>query len=451
MDQARRAAAELLEAVRVQQAYANLIWPRILTEHHLTGRDAAFATELGYGTLRWRGRHDAVLAACVTRPLGEVQPELLDVLRLGVHQLHEMRVAHHAAVAQTVELARVVVGPWTAGFVNGVLRSVQRGGSAEDWLARLVTKGSVPALADDPSGYLAIATSHPRWIVEALHDALAMSVPGRTWNDTEADLRADNLPGEVTLVARTQSRDATIEQLRGDGVDARPGQRSRLAVRVRGVSPGSLPLVATGAVGVQDEGSQLVALALIDAPLDGPDTRWLDLCAGPGGKAALLAGAVADRGGRLTAVELHEHRAQLVRSALRPVRGRHEVLTGDALSLELPGDYDRVLVDAPCTGLGALRRRPESRWRRQPDELAELTLLQRRLLHRALELVRPGGLVLYATCSAHLAETDAVVATALRRDAQAEPLPDTSDGRLRLWPGRDGTDGMFAALMRRPA
>lgn len=435
----------------MHQAYANLVWPRILTEQHVAGRDAAFATELGYGTLRWQGRHDAVLAACVNRPLADVQPELLDVLRLGVHQLHEMRVPPHAALAQTVELARAVVGPWAAGFVNGVLRSVQRGGGAEEWLARLVTEGSVPARADDPSGYLAIATSHPRWIVEALHDALAMSVRGRTWNDTEAELRADNLPGEVTLVARTESRDAVIEQLRADGIDARPGKRSRLAVRVRAVNPGALPLVATGAAGVQDEGSQAVALALTDAPLDGPDTRWLDLCAGPGGKAALLAGAVADRGGRLTAVELHEHRAQLVRSALRPIQGRHEVLTGDALSLDLLGDHDRVLVDAPCTGLGALRRRPESRWRRQPEDLAELTMLQRRLLHRALELVRPGGLVLYATCSAHLAETEAVVADALRRGAQAVPLPDTADGRLRLWPGRDGTDGMFAALLRRPA
>ncbi len=155
--------------------------------------------------------------------------------------------------------------------------------------------------------------------------------PERTWADTEAELLADNLPGEVTLVARTLGRDDLVDRLRADGVDARPGRQSRLAVRVRSVNPGDLPEVATGAAGVQDEGSQLVALALAEAPLDGSDTSWLDLCAGPGGKAALLAGEVAERGGRLVAVELHEHRAELVRTALRPIRGRHQVLAGDAL------------------------------------------------------------------------------------------------------------------------
>jgi 16S rRNA (cytosine967-C5)-methyltransferase len=435
--------------VREQDAYANVVWPGVLDAHRLAGRDAAFATELGYGTLRWRGRHDAVLSACVDRPLTDVQPELLDVLRLGVHQLHEMRVAQHAALAQSVELARGVVGPRATGFANGVLRSVQRGGDARAWLTRLVADSRVPDREADPAGYLEVATSHPRWIVSALHDALGRSRPGRTWVDTEEELLADNRPGEVTLVARTVPRDTLVDRLRGQGVDAQPGRLSRCAVRVRAVSPGSLPEVATGAAGVQDEGSQVVALALADALLDGPDARWLDLCAGPGGKAALLAGQVAERGGRLTAVELHGHRAELVRTALRPLRGRHDVLTGDARTLDLPPDFDRVLVDAPCTGLGALRRRPESRWRRRPEELAALTLLQRQLLARALELVRVGGLVLYVTCSPHLAETDVVVDDALRGGAVALPLPGSTDGRLRLWPGRDGTDGMFAALLRR--
>ena len=443
-----------------QDAYANLVWPRILQYYRLTGRDAGFATELGYGALRWRGRHDAILGACIDRALPEVQPEVLDVLRLGVHQLHEMRVPPHAALSETVELARQVAGPRTTGFVNGVLRSVQRGGSAAQWIDRLVADGEVPPREADPAGHLTVSTSHPRWIVEALHDALAASVPGRTWTDTEGELLADNLAGEVTLVARTLGRDDLLSQLLAQGVDAAPGRRSRLAVRVRGVRPGELPQVATGAAGVQDEGSQLVALALADAELDGPDTRWLDLCAGPGGKAALLAAEVSSRSsaedagargtGRLTAIELHEHRAELVRSALRPVRGRHEVLAGDALTLELDGGFDRVLVDAPCTGLGALRRRPEARWRRSPRDLPELTALQRSLLDRALELVRPGGLVLYATCSPHLAETDAIVDAAFGRGAEPVAIPGYPDGRLRLRPGRDRTDGMFAALLRRP-
>jgi 16S rRNA (cytosine967-C5)-methyltransferase len=435
--------------VRSQDAYANLVWPRILARHHLAGRDAAFATELAYGTLRWRGRHDAVLAACIERSIAEVEPGLLDVLRLGVHQLHEMRVPAHAALAQTVELARAVVGSRATGFANGVLRAVQRGGSATDWLDWLVADGAVPAFADEPAGYLAVATSHPRWIVGAIHDALPATLPGRTWADTEAELRADNLPGEVTLVARTLTPHDLIRQLTEEGVEARAGRLSPLAVTIRAVNPGSLPQVATGAAGVQDEGSQVVALALSDAPIRGRDERWLDLCAGPGGKAALLAGQVAERGGTLTAVELHAHRAELVRTALRPVRGRHETLIGDARTLDLVGDFDRILVDAPCTGLGALRRRPESRWRRRPEDLSELTVLQRQLLDRALELVRPGGVVLYATCSPHLAETDAVIDDAVRSGAEAVALPGTRDGRLRLWPGLDGTDGMFAALLRR--
>ena len=252
------------------------------------------------------------------------------------------------------------------------------------------------------------------------------------------------------------TREELLARLDAHGVAARPGELSRLAVRIAAAVPGALPEVATGAAGVQDEGSQVVALALADAPLEGPDERWLDLCAGPGGKAALLAGQVAARGGSLTAVELHPHRADLVRAALRPIRGRHEVLVGDATTDDVGTGYDRVLVDAPCTGLGALRRRPESRWRRSPQDLPPLTALQARLLQRALEVVRPGGLVLYATCSPHLAETEAVVSRVDRwggqvvtMDAAGRPAGATAGGYLRLWPHVHDTDGMFAALIQR--
>jgi 16S rRNA (cytosine967-C5)-methyltransferase len=451
----------LLRTVAEQDAYANLAWPRILAAHRLAGRDAAFATELAYGALRWRGRHDAILAACVDRGLDAVQADLLDALRLGVHQLHEMRVGSHAAVDQTVELVRARVNPGAAGFANAVLRRVDRGGSAQEWLAELARSGSLPDPARDPAGDLAVRTSHPAWIVRADHDALAASDPQRTWDDTREALLADNAPARVTLVARGMGRDELVGALSAAGVEAGPGRWSRLAVRVASVNPSALPEVATGAAGVQDEGSQVVALALADAPIEGTDARWLDLCAGPGGKAALLAGEVARRGGTLTAVELHEHRAQLVRTALQRAPGRHVVHVGDATVTDVGAGYDRVLVDAPCTGLGALRRRPEARWRRTPDELAPLTALQRDLLRRALGLVRPGGLVLYATCSPHLAETEAVVADATRWGGRVVPmgqvpglaLPDGSlaGPHLRLWPHRHDTDGMFAALIRREA
>lgn len=456
MDPARWAAFELQRVVAEQDAYANLVWPGILARNRLAGRDAAFATELGYGALRWQGRHDAVLAACVDRGLESLDPAVLDVLRLGVHQLHEMRVGDHAAVGQSVDLARRAAGSGAAGLVNAVLRRVARGGGASDWIAELVAAGAVPDAAADPAGHLAVAASHPRWIVAALHDALASSVPGRTWEDTRALALADNAPAGITLVARTMSRDALLDRVAQQGIRAQPGAWSPRAVRVSAVSPAGIPEVATGAAGVQDEGSQLVALALAGAALDGRDERWLDMCAGPGGKAALLADEVAGRGGVLTAVEPHAHRADLVRAALRPVRGRHEVVVADALDAPLQSGFDRVLVDAPCTGLGALRRRPESRWRRSAGDLAALTALQRRLLARAIELTRPGGVVLYATCSPHLAETDAVLGAV--RNGHVEALtatggiPDsalTVEGHLRTWPHLHDTDGMFAALIRR--
>lgn len=459
MDPPRLAALDLLRAVDLDGAYANIAWPRILAHHRLSGRDAGFATELGYGSLRWRGRHDAILAQCVDRELDSLQPELLNALRLGVHQLHNMRVSDHAAVGETVEVVRQTLNQGAAGFANAVLRRVARGGSAEDWLGHLETEGTLPALAEDPVGHLAIVTSHPAWIVSGIHDALSACMPERTWADTRTELLADNAAGSVTLVARTVDRAELCDRLAEQGVAARLGQLSRLAVRVDAVNPAAIPEVATGAAGVQDEGSQVVALVLADARIEGPDTRWLDMCAGPGGKAALLAGQAAERGGSLTAVELHEHRAELVRTSLRPVRGQHSTIVADATEDDIGAGYDRVLLDAPCTGLGALRRRPESRWRRTPADLSELSALQRRLLARALDVVRPGGLVLYVTCSPHLAETESVVAGVDRLGGEVVPVGDRPEldlppgsvcgPYLRLWPGVHDTDGMFAALIRR--
>lgn len=458
MDPARLAAVDLLRAVDVDDAYANIVWPRILDHHRLAGRDAGFATELAYGTLRWRGRHDAVLAACVDRELGALQPELLNVLRLGVHQVHNMRVADHAAVAETVNLARRVLNSGAAGLANAVLRRVAHGGDAQAWLRTLVDSGALPTIGDDPVSHLSVATSHPRWIVSSIHDALTASMAARSWDDTRVELLADNTPGQVTLVARTLDRAELIGRLTDRGVAARPGALSSLAVRVDAVNPATIEEVATGAAGVQDEGSQVVALLLARAPLDGPDQRWLDMCAGPGGKAAILAGQVAERGGSLTAVEVHQHRAELVRASLRPIRGQHHTIVADARD-DIGTDYDRVLLDAPCTGLGALRRRPEARWRRTPEALGDLRSLQRQLLARALQVVRPGGLVLYATCSHHLAETQAVVADVDRWAGRVLPVADLGPElvpsgavaglHLRLWPGRHDTDGMFAALIRR--
>jgi 16S rRNA (cytosine967-C5)-methyltransferase len=244
------------------------------------------------------------------------------------------------------------------------------------------------------------------------------------------------------------------------------GRWSPFAVRMQGVVPGSLSDVVSGRAAVQDEGSQLVALALAAAPIEGEDHSWLDLCAGPGGKAGLLAGLVAQRGGVLDAVEPQEHRADLVRKTLRGVPGRHRVHVADGTEFE--GCFDRVLADVPCTGLGVLRRRPESRWRREPVDVAALAPLQRAILRNAIACTRPGGVIAYSTCSPHIAETELVIS-----DVLADETVDLLDARaislaipglrnveafeavtdpgpyLRLWPHRHDTDGMFLALLRR--
>ncbi|QDH10951.1 rRNA cytosine-C5-methyltransferase [Nocardioides dongxiaopingii] len=448
VDVPRLAAFEVLKAVRVDDAYANLVLPAVIAHFNLEARDAAFTTELASGTLRWRGTYDAVLSACVDRPLSKVEAKVLDALRLGTHQLLAMRVPTHAAISTTVDLVRATGNQGAAGFANAVLRKV----AAHDldaWVARV---------APDPTSlrYPEVALSHPAWVVDELRKAVGP-------DQLLALLAADNVAPEVTLVARPGR--ATREELPGE-----PTPYSPYGVTLTGGSPAAVPAVAEGRAGVQDEGSQLVALALARAEVpaegsDGDGGRWVDLCAGPGGKAALLAALAAERGASLLAVERAPHRARLVARSLADLRGTGGfagIVVADGRRPPLtPGTADRVLVDAPCTGLGALRRRPESRWRRRPDDLLELVLLQRALLASAVDLLRPGGVVVYATCSPVLAETSGVVTSLLenRSDVVLEDvgalLPEVPDaagplpGTLQLWPHRHGTDAMFVALLRR--
>ncbi len=442
LDPARLAALDVMKAVRVDGAYTNLVLPAVLRQHGLSGRDAAFVTELVSGTIRRRGTYDAILAACVDRPLSKVEAKVLDALRLGTHQLLSMRVPSHAAISTTVDLVRAKVSSGAGGFANAVLRQVARQGLAE-WIGRVAPD---PRVA--PTRFASIAYSHPRWIVDELRSAVGAE-------ELFELLAADNEPPRVTLVARPgrSSRD----ELPGE-----PTPYSPYGVVLGGGDPGEIPAVAEGRAGVQDEGSQLVAVALAAATVDGPDRRWLDLCAGPGGKAALLAALADQRGAGLVAAERQEHRARLVQRALRDAPGTIGIVTSDGTAAPFTAaTFDRVLVDAPCTGLGALRRRPEARWRRRADDLLSLVLLQRRLLSAALDLTRPGGVVLYATCSPVLSETRGVVASVLetRSDVRLEDaralLPDVPDcegpvpGTIQLWPHRHGTDAMFLALLRR--
>ena len=453
VDPARLAAYDVLRAVSAEDAYANLVLPQRLAARHLEGRDAAFATELAAGTLRRQGTYDAVIVACARRPLAQVDAPVLDALRLGAHQLLAMRVPSHAAVGTTVDLVRQEVGHGPAGFVNAVLRRVAER-SLDAWV-----RAVAPDPVSDPRGFASVAQAHPRWVVDALAEAL-----GERADELEALLGADNEAPRVTLVARPGLVDRE-ELLAVDGAEPTPW--SPLGVTLASGDPGALAAVRDGRAAVQDEGSQLVALAALAVPVDGEDRAWLDTCAGPGGKAALWGAEAARRGARLLAGERAPHRAALVERAVAAVpAGTVEVVTADATRPPWARDaFDRVLLDAPCSGLGALRRRPESRWRRTQADVDELLPLQRELLRKALDSARPGGVVAYVTCSPVLAETAGVVSGVLEERDDVELLdadevaavvlshvPDHAGplaGTVQLWPHRHGTDAMFLALLRR--
>jgi 16S rRNA (cytosine967-C5)-methyltransferase len=444
---ARLIAYEVVHAVEVDDAYANLLLPVKLRRERLSAQDAALATELTYGTLRRRGYYDRVIALAAGRSIDRIDRPVLDVLRVATHQLLSMRTAPHAVVDEAVSLARMVAGP-ASGFVNAVLRTITRQ-TPDEWRDRaLEGVGS----ADER---LAVAEAHPAWVVRALRGALEAEGRG---SELEELLAADNASPRVSLVALPGL--AAVDEV---GPAAR---FSPVGAAARAGDPSDHPLVFSGRARVQDEGSQLAALALSRAEPVRPGERWLDLCAGPGGKAALLAAEAAEGGASLVANELVPARAELVRNALAALPAPPEVREGDGTRYgdDEPGVYDRVMLDAPCTGLGALRRRPEARWRKQPADVAELATLQLQLLRSALDTVKPGGLVAYVTCSPHLAETRAIVESALRERSDIERLDTAAvlqsvardeldlagdPHRVQLWPHRHGTDAMSIQLLRR--
>ncbi|EHR60827.1 RsmB/NOP family class I SAM-dependent RNA methyltransferase [Saccharomonospora cyanea] len=444
-DPARRAAFDVLRAVSERDAYANLVLPELLRQRRVAGRDAALATELAYGTARATGLLDAVLTRCVDRSLDTVDSMALDALRIGAYQLLRTRIPRHAAVASTVDLVREDAGSRLAGFVNAVLRRVSEK-DEQQWLEEIEAD-----TASDPLARLALRTSHPRWIARAFAEAL-----GDTGDELRAALEADDARPAVHLLAKPGQVSAD-ELAAITGGDVAPYSPYGVHLSSGGGDLAESEVLAEGLAAVQDEGSQLVAVAATAAPLaGGKDERWLDLCAGPGGKTVVLGCLAQVSGATVDAVEVAEHRARLVREATDDLPVAVHVADGRDPGLE--EGYDRILVDAPCSGLGALRRRPEARWRKQPGDIAELTQLQSELLASAYRLVRPGGVVTYVVCSPHLAETEGIVAEAARRGG-AEVLdarelfpgvPGLGDGPyVQLWPHRHGTDAMFCAVTRK--
>lgn len=431
----RLLAFDLLTEVNRNEGYSNLLLPQALNASKLDDRDRSLVTELLYGTIRMQGKHDWVLAQISDRPWTEVDSGIVDVCRIGVHQLHEMRVPDHAAVASTVEVARKRLGESKASFVNALLRNVTRT-SQENWFAPLQQ-------ISDPVERLSIQYSHPTWIVSAYFDLL------KDWSEVELALAINNEPATPTLVSwpGLSSQQDLID------IGAEPTSYSDYGAHWKG-NPGALDLIKSRKIGVQDEGSQLVA-SVFAAAASG--SSWLDMCAGPGGKAALLSSIARQRGITFTANEVSAVRADLVRQVVNGDR----VLVGDGRDIGNNGEkFDAILIDAPCTGLGALRRRPEVRWRRTLQDLRALTALQRELIQSAILALNVGGVLGYATCSPHLAETSIQVADIKKKFDNVEQItvepfmPSNLEGGVRhdamsLWTHRSGTDAMYLALFKK--
>ena len=440
---ARATAIEAL--IRVESGgYSNLVLPGLLRASGLDSRDRALVTDLVYGSLRQQGRADHLLAAASHRPLPELDPPVRAALRLGAYQLIT-GVAPHAAVAATVEAVAGWPSPASvrraAAYTNAVLRRVAALGPDWPW-----------PTGDDPDA-LAVRTSHPRWIVDVLQRDFGP--------DAEAILTAANEPPAVTLrpnPLRTTPAAlvAELTEARDDapGVQVEAGLLVSGAVLVRGLGDlARLPAVADGRATPQDQASQAVAAAVGARPGE----RILDMAAAPGGKATAMAEAMVDEG-LVVAADLRPGRAGRVREAAsRLGLEAVKVVAADARRLPLPpaATFDRVLLDAPCSGLGVLRRRPEARWRLSPSDIDRLVVLQRELVTAAVERLRPGGLLAYCVCTLTREETTGIdgwiagTFPALTADPAALPGPPwRPHGRgALLLPSAAATDGMFLLLL----
>ena len=443
----RSVALDLLNKVTFEDSYANLVMPALLEEAKLNTRDSALAQELAFSTLRWQLTYDFILGQVSSRPVNEIDAIVLNALRLGAHQLLKMRIPPHAAINETVNLIRAVSGEKAVGFANGVLRRVSEK-NFEQWID--VAEQKVTSKTE----FLSIQYSHPEWIVRALTQALA--VDGLS-EDIEDLLATNNHPAFVNLVALpglSEVDDFTDE-------DVRANPFSPFGFSIESGNPGDIPEIRSGLARVQDEGSQIAAMALVAFKDVKDNETWLDMCAGPGGKAALLAALASQSGAKLVANEVQEHRAKLVDQALRPFNDVEvTVLDGRTIGDLTPEKYDRIIVDAPCSGLGALRRRPEARWRKSSEDLKTLTQLQFELLESAAKALKSGGSLLYVTCSPHVSETTAVIDKAQRvlgltvLDLTTELNSKFMDNSLprgrktvQLYTHRDNTDCMFMAML----
>jgi 16S rRNA (cytosine967-C5)-methyltransferase len=425
---ARAVALDVIRRVTDEGAYSNLAIARTLERARLPELDAAFATELAYGTLRRLVPIDRLLAGLVDRPLETAPKDARAALRLGAYQLRYLRVPAHAAVAETVAL----VPARRRGFVNAVLRRLAAAGA------------EMEPEPDDPAEAIAQRTGLAPWAAGELVRLLG----------DEADEAAAALAERGPTTLRVNPCRASVkdveEQLGSAGVAFERGALDEGSLLLRAGSPSALPGFAEGHFAVQDQASAFVVRVL--APVRGE--RIADVCAGPGGKAGHLACLVGEKG-RVVAADVSTARVGLVRETLERLGVRAALVVQDARRPALREGFDAVLVDAPCSGIGSARRRPELLWRARRDELSGLARLQVGIATAAAGLLRPGGRLVYSVCTFPRAETDAVCDALLRRRPDLEPLalagPEGPAERIRLWPHRHGSDAMFIAGFRRRA
>ncbi len=446
MTSSREVAFDSLLAVERQDAYLNLVLPKALAKARLANVDAAFATELAYGTSRWQGLYDWIIEDATGREAAYIDVDALIVIRLGAHQLLELNTPAHAAIFEMVNLAKKRLKASVVGFINAALRRISER-SRKDWIQRLENSGL------NAEAITSIEFSHPLWVTRALK--LALQSEGAA-DELVAALLADNEAPKVNLVALPGKSTNLESTLSKEGA-------SPIGYVLNYGDPSKLNGVSTGAMRVQDQGSQLAALALAHVSTGSASVEWLDLCAGPGGKAVLLAALAKQSKAHLTTNEVSEHRATLVATALRHSGFEATQLQVDGRALPSKTKFDRILLDAPCTGLGALRRRPESRWRKNAEDLKDLSVLQRELITSAWEALAPGGVLGYVTCSPHPTETTGQIEWLLRTfqdsallDAtsvltEINPLLNLNPKRktVQLWPHRNDTDAMFIALVQK--
>lgn len=415
--------------------YANLITPRELRKAKLEPRDSAFVTELVYGTIRKRSLYDAIIESAAARKLMKIDPLPLNILRLTAHQLLTLETAPHAAVDTAVRLAVKNRHGSASGFVNAVARRISEK-SMREWVHNLTQ-------ILEPIDALSIKFAHPRWIVESYLARLG------NLDEVERELIANNVNPLTTAVVYPG------DEWSRSTLEASQSALWSASCRYVEGNPELLPEIRSGAAGIQDQGSFLVAQALARVPTQAKgDGLWLDMCAGPGGKAALLDRWATQSGNTFLGLEISEHRAALINRVSRSV-----VVADSAQPPIREGGAVKILLDAPCSGLGALRRRPDARHRKTRAGVIELVQLQRSLLKSAIEMLADGGVLGYVTCSPVIEETESNTAWLLEQFREMELIDarpyfpsDMQFGEsfdVQLWPGKHKTDAMYLALFKK--